>query len=91
MAVSHQNTLLPLRFQAEIRADRGRHGSGDSPPAAASMGTQQVGELRHLHATPDALREVALELGTLEGVQSAVQIGGESPASRVLRDACLKR
>jgi len=28
MAVSHQNTLLPLRFQAEIRADRGRHGSG---------------------------------------------------------------
>jgi GTP-binding protein len=26
LAVSHQNTLLPLRYQAEIRADRGRHG-----------------------------------------------------------------
>jgi GTP-binding protein len=25
-AVSHQNTLLPLRYQTEIRADRGRHG-----------------------------------------------------------------
>jgi GTP-binding protein len=26
-AVSHQNTLLPLRFHAEFRADRGTHGS----------------------------------------------------------------
>jgi GTPase len=26
VAVSHQNTLLPLRFQAEHRADRGGHG-----------------------------------------------------------------
>jgi GTP-binding protein len=26
MAVSHQNTLLPLRYQAELRAERGRHG-----------------------------------------------------------------
>jgi GTP-binding protein len=26
VAVSHQNTLLPLRFHAELRAERGRHG-----------------------------------------------------------------
>ena len=26
VAVSHQNTLLPLRFRAEVRAERGRHG-----------------------------------------------------------------
>ena len=26
LAISHQNTLLPLRYQSEIRADRGRHG-----------------------------------------------------------------
>ena len=26
LGVSHQNTLLPLRYQTEIRADRGRHG-----------------------------------------------------------------
>ena len=26
VGVSHHNTLLPLRYQAEIRADRGRHG-----------------------------------------------------------------
>jgi len=26
VAVSHQNTLLPLRYQAEHRAERGRHG-----------------------------------------------------------------
>jgi GTP-binding protein len=26
VAVSHQNTLLPLRYQAEHRADRGGHG-----------------------------------------------------------------
>ncbi len=28
VAVSHQNTLLPLRYQSEIRAPRGRHGQG---------------------------------------------------------------
>jgi GTP-binding protein len=28
VAVSHQNTLLPLRYQSEIRAERGRHGQG---------------------------------------------------------------
>jgi GTP-binding protein len=27
-AVSHQNTLLPLRYHAEFRADRGEHGLG---------------------------------------------------------------
>lgn len=26
VGVSHQNTLLPLRYSAELRADRGRHG-----------------------------------------------------------------
>src|SRR5205809_3396644 len=26
LAVSHQNTLLPLRYHTEFRADRGQHG-----------------------------------------------------------------
>ena len=30
VAVSHQNTLLPLRYQTEIRAQRGRHGMGSN-------------------------------------------------------------
>jgi GTP-binding protein len=29
-AVSHQNTLLPLRYHAEFRADRGEHGLGSN-------------------------------------------------------------
>jgi GTP-binding protein len=47
MAVSHQNTLLPLRFQTEIRAMRGRHGgpgnrtgrSGEDREVAVPPGT----------------------------------------------------
>jgi len=46
-AVSHQNTLLPLRYQTEIRADRGRHGgpanrtgrSGEDREVAVPPGT----------------------------------------------------
>jgi GTP-binding protein len=46
-AVSHQNTLLPLRYQAEIRAERGRHGgpgnrtgrSGEDREVAVPPGT----------------------------------------------------
>jgi GTP-binding protein len=30
VAVSHQNTLLPLRYHSEYRADRGRHGQGSN-------------------------------------------------------------
>ncbi len=30
VAVSHQNTLLPLRFHTEFRAPRGRHGSSSN-------------------------------------------------------------
>jgi GTP-binding protein len=56
-AVSHQNTLLPLRFQAEIRAKRGRHGgsgnrtgrSGEDREVAVPPGTSarddETGEL----------------------------------------------
>ena len=35
VGVSHQNTLLPLRYSAELRADRGRHG-GPSNRTGAS-------------------------------------------------------
>jgi GTP-binding protein len=33
-AVSHQNTLLPLRYHAEFRAERGRHGSSGNRTGA---------------------------------------------------------
>jgi GTP-binding protein len=45
IAVSHQNTLLPLRYQAEIRADRGRHGSGGNR-------TGRSGRDRHVEVPP---------------------------------------
>jgi GTP-binding protein len=34
VAVSHQNTLLPLRFHTEFRAERGRHGSSKNRTGA---------------------------------------------------------
>ena len=60
-AVSHQNTLLPLRFQTEIRADRGRHGgpanrtgrSGEDRVVAVPPGTSARDE-----ATGELLGEV---------------------------------
>jgi len=30
LAVAHQNTLLPLRYQTELRAERGRHGGSQN-------------------------------------------------------------
>jgi GTP-binding protein len=45
LAVSHQNTLLPLRYQTEIRADRGRHGG----PADR---TGRSGQDREVHVPP---------------------------------------
>src|SRR5437667_388179 len=30
LAVSHQNTLLPLRYSSELRAARGRHGGSSN-------------------------------------------------------------
>jgi GTP-binding protein len=53
MAVSHQNTLLPLRFQSEIRAKRGRHGG-------PSNRTGRNGEDREVAVPPGtAAREEA--------------------------------
>jgi GTP-binding protein len=60
-AVSHQNTLLPLRFQTEIRAERGRHGgpgnrtgrSGEDREVAVPPGTSAREE-----ATDELLGEV---------------------------------
>src|SRR5512141_370192 len=34
VAVSHQNTLLPLRYHAEHRAERGRHGGAGNRTGA---------------------------------------------------------
>jgi len=50
LAVSHQNTLLPLRYHTEYRAPRGRHGSssnrtgrdGEDLTIAVPPGTQAV-------------------------------------------------
>jgi len=63
VAVSHQNTLLPLRYQAEHRADRGGHGGPGNrtgrdgahrivavPPGTAALDPatdQSIGEVLH--------------------------------------------
>ncbi|MCG6922258.1 MAG: GTPase ObgE [Acidobacteria bacterium] len=73
-AVSHQNTLLPLRYQTEIRADRGRHGgpanrtgrSGEDRVVAVPPGTSAREE-----ATGQLLGEV-LE----DGARLVVARGG---------------
>jgi GTP-binding protein len=64
VAVSHQNTLLPLRYQAEHRADRGAHGGpgnrtgreGADRTIAVPPGTSARDE-----ATGDVLGEVLRE------------------------------
>jgi GTP-binding protein len=73
-AVSHQNTLLPLRFQTEIRAKRGRHGgpgnrtgrNGEDREVAVPPGTSAREE-----ATGELLGEV-----NREGEQLVVARGG---------------
>jgi GTP-binding protein len=64
VAVSHQNTLLPLRYHAEYRADRGRHGGsgnrtgreGHDLEVAVPPGTSARDE-----ASGEVLGEVVLE------------------------------
>lgn len=61
MAVSHQNTLLPLRFQSEIRAKRGRHG-GPGNRTGRNGGDREVavppGTSAREEATGELLGEV---------------------------------
>jgi GTPase len=64
VAVSHQNTLLPLRYHAEFRAPRGGHGGpsqctgarGDDLVVSVPPGTQALAE-----ATGEVLGEVLKE------------------------------
>lgn len=68
VAVSHQNTLLPLRYHAEYRADRGRHGGpgnrtgreGRDFEIAVPPGTSARDE-----TTGETLGEVVLEADRL--------------------------
>ncbi|HXK09025.1 MAG TPA: GTPase ObgE [Vicinamibacteria bacterium] len=60
-AVSHQNTLLPLRYQAEHRAERGRHGGpGNRTGGDGAERTIPVppGTAAHDLATGEAIGEV---------------------------------
>jgi len=64
VAVSHQNTLLPLRYHTEFRAERGRHGGpgnrsgrrGEELPVPVPPGTSA-----HDEASGDLLGEVLRE------------------------------
>jgi GTP-binding protein len=59
VAVSHQNTLLPLRYQAEHRADRGGHGGPGNR-------TGKDGAPREIHVPPGTSAREA-ESGELLG------------------------
>jgi GTP-binding protein len=64
IAVSHQNTLLPLRYHTEFRAERGTHGGpGNRTGAEGSDLLIQVppGTAAALEATGEALGEVLRE------------------------------
>jgi GTP-binding protein len=61
LAVSHQNTLLPLRYHTEFRAERGTHGGPSNRTGAA--GSELVvpvppGTSAHDEATGESLGEV---------------------------------
>jgi GTP-binding protein len=61
VAVSHQNTLLPLRYQTEIRAARGRHGMGTNRTGRSGKDREvsvPPGTSAHLDATGEILGEV---------------------------------
>jgi GTPase len=63
-AVSHQNTLLPLRFHTEFRAERGEHGGpGNRTGAEGDDLVVQVppGTIAFEEATGDRLGEVLAE------------------------------
>lgn len=61
VAISHQNTLLPLRYQTEIRAARGRHGMGTNRTGRSGKDREvsvPPGTSALLDATGEALGEV---------------------------------
>jgi GTP-binding protein len=74
VAVSHQNTLLPLRYHTEFRAERGRHGGpsnrtgrcGEELPVAVPPGTVAV----------DAVTGVALGEVLKDGERLLLARGG---------------
>src|SRR5215470_9497470 len=64
-ALSHQNTLLPLRFHTEFRADRGRNGGPGNR-------TGRDGEDLLIHVPPGT---VALDSGTGDRLGEVVRDG----------------
>jgi GTP-binding protein len=75
VAVSHQNTLLPLRYQTEIRADRGRHGMGANRTGRGGEDREVAvppGTSARVEGTDEILGEVVRE-----GDRLVVARGGE--------------
>src|SRR6185503_5884245 len=61
-AVSHQNTLLPLRYHTELRADRGDHG-GPGNRTGANGGELVIQVPPGTSATDEATGELLGEVG----------------------------